>query len=289
MSARWSLYRWTTALLVLGYGLLLALTLALWLWREPRSEFKVSSVTEAFGLVVSRTLRIGPTPVRLPAAPGRRDCVRATLELPPGTQLKGKPGVLEVLAPAGAGLGVRCEGSTDATTVAALEILLPRERSGNGDKAEPRLVMRVAGTLNLGGELDEASPAADIPLLRSAKIIVETKELFGNAVASTSERQVEAGYRLSFRRDPQGPQEPEVEGVLIVRPQVYELVVRYAGHSAVMTPPGAGRGTGSIVAPSFLDQVKGQANWGAGAIALALALGLLEVFRSYASAPKDVR
>jgi hypothetical protein len=267
----------------LGYALLLALVLCL-AFTPAESAFKVTAVTEVFSGFSTRPLRLGPTRVRSTQLPGH--CTEPTLELPAGTRFEGYPGSLQVIAPASQPLAARCELAVSSPAVPLRRIeLVPPQRARDGD--EPRVVLHLAGTLTLGGEVDQTSPTGDLAILRSAKVVIETKDLLGPAVSASAERQVDAGYRLTFQQS-SGDEAP-VEGIVLMRPTSYEFVVRFSGSGVLMTPPGAGRGIGSIAAPGFLDQLKAQAPWGVGAVLLALVLGLLELFRSWASAPREVR
>lgn len=281
-------YRALTSLVVLGYGSLALATAALLAFSGREAVYRVSASTEQFSAQTTRPLRIGATAVDVPG------CGRAALELPPGGEVQGRRRAataqtyVVLTAPAGASVDLRCERG-QRLALPAVTLPAPEAARAGGDDAEaPRIAFRVSGRMAIGGVLDDDTPAAAAPLLRSARIVAEVAEWPGDALVPVSERTIEGGGRLTFRRGPDGD-EPAAEGLVTMTAHAFQLHLRFAGRGLLYTAPGAERGSEIVVAPGFFDRIKAQAQFGVWVVLASLVLGLLEALRAFESAPARAR
>ncbi len=287
-------YRVLTSLVVLGYGLLACIVIAVLLFARRDAVYRISAVTEQFSVETTRTLRIGDTAVALPR------CEMAALSLPPGSFIQGRrrsataQTYIELQAPPGAKIEVAC-GRGQRLMLAAVTLPAPgpaRDASGapapDAEAATTRNAFRISGRVSLGGQIDDATPTAAVALLRTARIVADVANWPAGALVTVSDRTIEGGGLLSFRAADGAP-EPVAEGLLTMSPTAFELHLRFRGQGLLYTAPGAERGSEIVLAPDFLDRLKAQAQLGVWGILASLLLGLLEALRAFESASPRAR
>lgn len=310
-------YRLLTVILVVGYLIIIAVLIAAILGKGRAAQYRVSAVTEYFTLVTQRQLQIGKTQVDFDLD-GRRKACQAELTIPAGATMTGAlwarsqvhPGVhpthVDISSSSSTKIGVKCEGSSplQSSGVTLRWRDAPRDESTPGnekakgggqersadksdDGLEDRLTFRFNGGLTLGHPIQVNSPTDHVPLLRSAQVVAEYREWPSGNLNALFERSIGEGGQLAFTST--SGTEADVEGQISIRPTAFSLSFRFEGREILSTPPGAADGASVAVAPTFLDRVKTQAEWGAWALVVSLVLALIEVLRSYESAPDSAR
>lgn len=284
-------YRLLTSLVVIGYGALAVALLVMLAFGGREAMYRVSATTEGFDVTTTRPLSVGQSKIDM------GDCPEAALDLPAKTAVKGglktKTGqtYVKFTAPAGSIIGVTCLGG-ERMALSDVSLLAPGLSAASpnpaSDIAAGRIAFRVSGHVVLGGQADKDTPTTAVPLLHSARIVVEVVEWPGRALIPVSERTLEGGGQLTFHGD-SVQQNVTAEGLIIMTPTNFQVHVRSRGRGVLYTAPGAESGSEVALAPSFFDRIKAQAHFGLLLVIASLLLGLLEALRAFEAAPERAK
>jgi hypothetical protein len=163
------------------------------------------------------------------------------------------------------------------------------------ESRQPAGAVRISGRgLRVGGSADGNSPIAEAPLLRSGVLVSESTSWPLPSSSVVAERALHVGEIISFdeplgapgpRGAPVRPrQEAEFDGLLLLSGETLRAVVRTEVPAGYVTSPGALGGRPAIVAPTVLQRLQAQAEWGLFVVIGALALNVLGVLRGGAGA-----
>jgi hypothetical protein len=280
-------YRFLTSLVVMGYGVLAVALLVMLAFGGREAVYRVSATTEGFSVTTTRPLSIGQSKIDM------SNCPEAALDLPAKTAVKGGLKMttgqtyVKFTAPAGSIIGATCLGD-ERLALSDVSLLAPGSSASSPNPASDtptgRITFRVSGDVAIGGQADKDTPTTAVPLLRSARIVVEVVEWPGRALLPVSERTIEGGGQLTFQGD-SGQKDVTAEGLIIMTPTNFQVHVRSRGQGVLYTAPGAESGSEVALAPGFFDRIKAQAHFGVLLVIASLLLGLLEALRAFEAAP----
>lgn len=302
-------YRTLTSVLVLGYALIIAAMVVAIFASGRLAHFRVSATTEYFSALTSRDLHVGRTWVGLGADAKPRAC-HGALIVPAGSTMTGATRSKQ-LVPTGANgtyilvasrapgkVRVQCESGKELS-LSGVTVEWPasdgqpdttsnsKSPPASGKSGDDRIAIRVNGSITLGHQVQADTPTDQAQLLNAAVVVAESREWPSDNLTVLFERTIGTGNQLSFRGLKGG--EADVEGLILMKPGNFEVSFRFIGSEVLATPAGAPAGAPVVMAPGFLDRVKSQAEWGAWVLVASLLLAILEVFRSYESAPESAR